>query len=178
MSNLFCINKSGISVPVYSNPDRSSSQIGSILNREAFGYDRNWGGDDYYFRIIFLASNGSLSEGFLIDPPLNALASCSDYPYGTATIGGKTYKTFIMRRTQPVYTAGGSRWGAVAANCRVAFLSDAAGDSHPDWKRIEQVESSKGGWVPIEADRATYGFVDTGLSVASGYSKIPMYGSW
>lgn len=67
MSNYFCVNKSGKSVPVYSNPEKSS-KIGTIYNRETFGYNRNWGGDNYFCFIIFRKSNGTLSSGFIIDP--------------------------------------------------------------------------------------------------------------
>ncbi|GLB28818.1 hypothetical protein LAD12857_07410 [Lacrimispora amygdalina] len=177
MSNYFCINKSGKSVPVYSDTDKKN-KIGTIYNREAFGYNRNWGGDDYFCQIVFRNSKGSLSSGFIIDPPNGALTNCTDYPYGNATIKGKSYITFIMRRSKPVYTAGGSRWGAVAANCRVACQSAMAGDSHPEWKGINYVESSKGGWVAVTGDGLSYGFVDAGLSTASDYNSIPMYGSW
>lgn len=42
MSNSFCVNKSGKAVPVYSDT-KKTKQIGTIYNREAFGYNRNWG---------------------------------------------------------------------------------------------------------------------------------------
>ena len=177
MSNYFCINKSGQNVPVYSDTNKST-QVGTIYNREAFGYDRNWGGDDYFCHIIFRKSNGSLSYGFIIDPPNNSIMDCTDYPYGTVNIDGKQYKTFLMRSSRNVCTVGGTKWGAVGANCRVACISAMAGDSHPEWKGINYVESTKGGWVKVTGDEASYGFVDPGLSVASGYSSIPMYGSW
>lgn len=47
MLNYFCINKSGIAVPVSSDTDKRS-QIGTIYDREAFGYDWDWGGDNYF----------------------------------------------------------------------------------------------------------------------------------
>lgn len=53
MSNLFCVNKSGNSVSVYGNSSGGQA-IGSIGNREAFAYDRNWGGDDEICHIRFL----------------------------------------------------------------------------------------------------------------------------
>lgn len=176
--NYFCINKSGQTIPVYSDTQKTS-QIGSIYNREAFGYDNNWGGDGYFCHIIFRQANGSLAYGFIIDPPSNAMADCTEYPYGTEKIGNTEYKTFIMRRSMSVYDADGNPWGSVAANCRVACLTAMAGDSHPEWKGINYVESSKGGWVQVtSSNNRAYGFVDTGLSIASGYNSIPMYGSW
>lgn len=177
MANTFCINKSGRNIPVYSDTNKTK-QIGSIYNREAFGYNRNWGGDNYYCNIVFLNSAGSLSYGFIIDPPDNSTVNCTEYPYGTVTINNTKYKTFKMRKLRNVYTAAGTKWGAVAANCRVACNNNISGNSHPDWKCIDYVESSKGGWVKVTGDGANYGFVDTGLSVASGYNSIPMYGSW
>lgn len=177
MLNYFCINKSGIAVPVSSDTDKRS-QIGTIYDREAFGYDWDWGGDNYFCHILFRKSNGSLSYGFIIDPPNRSMNDCTDYPYGTAIIDGIQYYTFIMRQSQPVYTAGGTRWGAVGANCRVACITALAGSSHPDWKGINYVESTKGAWVKVTGDGSDYGFVDTGLSVASAYRSIPFYGSW
>lgn len=177
MANSFCINKSGKSIPVYSDINKTRV-IGSIYDREAFGFNANWGGDYYYFNIVFLNSNGSLASGFLIDPPKNSVVSCTKYPYGSATINKVKYKTFKMRKLRNVYKADGTKWGAVAANCRVACSSDVSGTSHPDWKCIEYVESSKGGWVKVTGNGSNYGFVDTGLSVASGHNSIPMYGSW
>lgn len=177
MSNYFCVNKSGITVPVYSDTQQTS-KIGSIYNREAFGYDMNWGGDGYFYRILFRTSDGSLSYGILVDPPGSSVTDCTDYPFGTEEIDGTEYYTFTMRKSRTVYTAGGTRWGAVAANCRVACLSAVAGDSYPNRKGINYVESSKGGWVKVTGDGVDYGFVDTGLDVSSSYSSIPFYGSW
>ena len=177
MSNIFCVNKSGVSVPVYSNQNESQ-RIGTIGNREAFGYDRNWGGDGVRCNIIFLNSSGSLSYGFLLNPPDRTLTPCIDYPYGTARINGTEYKTFIMRRSRNVYKADGSLWGTVTANRKVACLSGMSGDSHPDWKGINYVENTSGAWVRVTGAGSNYGFVDTGLGVASGYSSIPMYGRW
>lgn len=76
MSNYFCVNKSGSSVPVYSDTKKSST-IGSILNREAYGYDFNWGGDDYFCHILFRKSDGTLSYGFIIDPPDKSMDDCT-----------------------------------------------------------------------------------------------------
>lgn len=86
--------------------------------------------------------------------------------------------TFLMRKGEPVYTAGGTRWGSVAANCRVACRTEMAGDNNPHWKGINYVESTEGKWVPVTGDGVEYGFVDTGLAYASSYGKIGMYGSW
>ena len=179
MSNYLCINKSGLKIPVYSDT-KKTKQIGTIYEREAFGFDCNWGGDYYYCNIVFRNSAGKLSGGFIIDPPANALAECSDYPYGTVKIVNETFITFLMRKSRPVYTAGATptRWGAVGANCRVACRSSMTGDRHPEWKGINYVESTKGNWVQVTGDGSSYGFVDIGLEIASGYGSIPMYGSW
>ncbi len=45
--NYFCINKSGKILDVYDNY-KNGSVIGHIYNREAFGWNYNWGGDQYY----------------------------------------------------------------------------------------------------------------------------------
>ena len=72
MSNYFCINKSGLKIPVYSDT-KKTKQIGTLYDREAFGYDCNWGGDDYFCRIEFRNSAGKLSGGYIIDPPAKAI---------------------------------------------------------------------------------------------------------
>lgn len=177
MSNSFLINKSGSSVPVYEDPD-GTKKIGTINNREAFGYNRDWGGDDVISSIVFLNSSGKLNYGYLIDPPAKVMTPCTDYPYGTATINGTKYITFIMRKSRTVYTAKGNIWGTVAANRRVACKTALAGSSNPHWKGINYVENTSGQWVKVTGDSVEYGFVDTGLGVASGYTSIPFYGSW
>lgn len=177
MSNYFAVNKSGKSLPVYSDT-KKTKKVGTIGNREAFGYDRNWGGDGVFCRIRFKNSESKLTTGFLIDPPVNALVGCTDYPYGTKAISGTKYKTFLMRKSQPVYYKNGTRWGTVAANCRVACQTALSGDSHPEWKAINYVESTSGTWVRVDKDGAKYGYVNTGLTSGSGYRAIPFYGNW
>ena len=177
MSNYFCINKSGIKIPVYSDTQKTS-QIGTINDREAYGYNALWGGDHYFCNIAFRNSSGKLSGGFIIDPPDNAMVHCTDYPYGTATINGKEYYTFLMRNSRSIYKTDGSLWGTVAANRRVACLTAMSGDSNPHWKGINYVENTSGEWIQVTGNGSTYGFVDTGLDIGSGYNSIPMYGSW
>lgn len=177
MANDFCVNKSGSQVPVYGDSD-GKSRIGTLNNREAFGFDANWGGDLYFCRIVFRNRSGQVTNGFIIDPAPYVLCDCTDYPYGTAVIKGTEYKTFIMRKSRKVYTTSGRSWGTVAANCRVACKTALSGDANPHWKAINYVESTAGMWVPVTGDGETYGFVDTGLSVGSGYATIPFYGSW
>jgi hypothetical protein len=177
MSNIFCVNKSGVSVPVYSNQNEGQ-RIGTIGNREAFGYYRDWGGDGARCNIIFLNSSGSLSYGCLLYPPDGTLTPCTSYPYGKAIINGMEYTTFIMRRARNVYKVDESLWGTVAANRKVACQTGMSGENHPDWKGINYVESTSGAWVRVTGAGSNYGFVDAGLGVASGYSSIPMYGRW
>lgn len=186
MSNWFCINKSGKSVPIYSDEEKTK-KIGTLYNREAFGYFKNWGGDNVICLIKFRNSSGSLVEGFLVDPPTGTTTPCSNYPYGTDTIEGKKYITFKVRQTRNVYTIGADRddnniakykWGSVASGRRVACLTALSGDLKPEFKGINYVENSAGKWIKVEGGGGTYGLLDAGLSVASGYSSIPFYGSW
>jgi hypothetical protein len=105
--------------------------------------------------------------------------TCLDYPYGTATINGVEYKTFIMRQTKNIYKKDGTYWGKVAANMLVATDTATVGLEHNNWKEIKYVQQSPNrNWVKVDEEGAGYGFVDTGLSSASGYSKIAFYGSW
>ncbi len=177
MANMFCVNKSGSSVPIYSNSS-GTTQIGTLYNREAFGYDRNWGGDDYFCKIRFRNSSGSLSDGFLINPPANTLTGCTDYPYSTITLYGSSYKTFYMRTGQTIYKVDGSIWGSVASGKLVACKTSLAGDSHTEWKGINYVQNSSNIFVPVSYGNYNYGFVNTGLASGSGYNSIPLYGNW
>ncbi len=177
MSNYFLVNKSGKNIPIYSDMD-SKKKVGTLYNREAFGYNRISGGDDVFCEIVFRNSAGKLSRGYINFPPKGALTFCTDYPHGKIVIAGQRYKVFMMRKSRTIYTARGNKWGTVAANKRVACKTAMSGDSHPEWKGINFVENSNGKWVKVTGDGVDYGFVDTGLSLGSGYSSIPMYGSW
>lgn len=196
MSNYFCINKSGYSVPVWSGPGFANTaniyRIGTIGNREAFGFDAEAGGDGVFNCITFLNSSGQLVRGWLTNCDengndilsggdwVNVFAACTDYPYGTININGTTYKTFKFRRTEEIYTPSGDRWGSVAAECCVACLTALAGSSNSTLKGINYVERSyDGAWIQVTSPSGeTYGFVDTGLNTGSGPSTISMYGTW
>jgi len=192
MTNWFCINKSGSSIPVWDRPGfpsiEHSVQIGTIYNNEAFGYDWDWGGDGVFNHIVFRNGSGNVAGGFVIDNvvgnvnqplPSGWATDCTDYKYGTVTIGGTTYKTFKFRRSETIYTPSATSWGSVAANMRVACLSSTSGSSNPHWKLINYVErSSDGAWIQVSGAGHTYGFVNTGLEDGSTPSTISMYGTW
>lgn len=182
MSNEFCINKSGQTIPVYDTPEKNN-RIGSIYNREAFGWDRDWGGDLIFNHIIFRNSAGNVVWGFIVantpDFPAGVNTDCTDYPYGTATINGINYVTFKFRRSETIYKGDGTTWGSVASGMRVACLSSLSGQSHPNWKSINYVErSSDHQWIPVTGGGYNYGFVNTGLEDGSTPSTISMYGTW
>lgn len=92
-------------------------------------------------------------------------------------MGGDYYYCNIVFRNSAGKLSGGFIIDP-PANCRVACRSSMTGDRHPEWKGIHYVESTKGNWVQVTGDGSSYGFVDIGLEVASGYGSIPMYGSW
>ena len=94
MSNAFCVNKTGITIPVYSDRN-GSTQIGTISNREAFGYNANWGGDGAINLIRFKSAAGPVRDGFIINPPNGAMTECTDYPYGTVVINGETFSPLL-----------------------------------------------------------------------------------
>ena len=186
MSNRFCVNKSGSSVPVWSGPGWPSNgqiyKVGQLTNREAFGVDDEAGGDGVFFHIKFLNSAGVVSDGWLVhldEHDNNILdtegwaklfSPCTNYPYGTAYINGEIFKTFKFRRTEEVYTPSGEHWGGVASGCRVACRSELAGSSNPTLKAINYVERSYDGqWIRVTGNGGEeYGFVDTGLNFGSG----------
>lgn len=172
----FVINKSGKNLPVYDITE--NKKIGEIYNRESFIL---YGGEGSSVSIKFLNPQGAFATAIIdIDSELFKTATvCTDYPYGTANIDGKEYKTFIMRQSKTIYHGDGSRWGTVAQNMLVATNNPDVGGSHPDWKEISYVmQSPNRNWVKVDGKGYNHGYVDTGISKASGYSKIPFYGSW
>lgn len=195
MSNEFCVNKSGRSVPIWDRPGwpryEGSKRIGTIYNREAFGADYNWGGDGVYIRIVFRNSSGQVTYGWFVNEDeygnrilsdndfANFFKGCAYYPYGTVKINGTVYKTFKFRRSEPVYTANLNNWGAVASGMRVACFTSLSGSSFANLKAINYVERSyDGAWIQVTGDGYNYGFVNTGLEDGSSPTTISMYGTW
>ena len=71
MTNWFCINKSGSSIPVWDRPGfpsfEGSKQIGTLYNGEAFGYNWDWGGDGVFNSIAFRNGSGNVAGGWVIE---------------------------------------------------------------------------------------------------------------
>jgi len=190
MANKICINKSGVSIPIWDQPEfpwaSNAVQIGTLYNTEAFGYNADWGGDGVFNAIKFRNSSGNIATGWLNDDysggnplPSGWAKDCTLYPYGTVTIGGTSYKTFKFRKSETVYSPSGDVWGSVASGMRVACLNATAGSSHPEWKLVNYVErSSDGAWIQVTGSGYTHGFVNVGLEDGSMPSTISMYGTW
>lgn len=179
LNKSFCINASGSTYPVYNS--ETGKKVGELYPREAY---INYGSEGCYTTICFLGPSGGL-QTVIVDTdahPLPVSWFNTDKPYGSAVIttGGlpRTYKTFYMRRSKVIYKADGTRWGTVAAGCLVATNNKYVGSQHPDWKEITYVKNTSGEWIHIDQSGDECGFVDTGLSSASGYNSIAFYGSW
>lgn len=176
------INMSGQNIPVFKDALACDQQIGTIYPREAFSSEYG----DGFAVIWFRNSSGNLTLGYIpdvywqnIEVSKKAFTLCTAYPYGTVTLNNIKYSTFKFRRNEEVYTANGSPWGTVASGMEVACKSPEIGDTHPDWKSIYYVKSSKTGeWVPIGNEGKDVGFVDIGLNQGSMPSTISMYGTW
>lgn len=173
MSCLFKINKSGSSIPVYSDMT-FKTKVGTLGNREAYVL-KGLEGDPY---ICFRGPDLKLRDGFIKSGITNSLASLTNYPYGTVTIDGVKYKTYLMRRTMNVYTAKANYWGQVAGGMLVATNSNWCGNTHPSWKSVDYVKSTAGRWVKVDGDGYDHGFVDFDLGNGSMPSNIALYGSW
>ena len=146
------------------------------MNREAFV---RRSGDSGLISIDFLGPTGSYINASINTnkyPCGHKFESrCTSYPYGTAVNKGVTYKTFYMRQTKNAYTANASFWTTIPAGSLVATNEATVGDTHSDWKLINYVRQSNGNWIDVPGG---YVFVDTGISVGSGYNSIAFYGSW
>ena len=93
MACLLCVNKSGKSINVYKE-NRLINKVGTIGNREIFVVTGVEGG--YY--IQFRGPNLKLTEGWLGNPSGEDFEMMIQYyPYGSATINGTKYKTYIMK---------------------------------------------------------------------------------
>lgn len=178
-----CINRSGKAVPVYDYYD-VDTKIGTIYNLELFGFAPNWGGDGVFDFIVFRDPKGNVRKGCLntnrysYPSSVYTTAYQSKYRYGTVTLGGTTYNTFKMTRTENVYYADGVYWGKVAAGQYVATNSTANGDSRPDWQLVHYIQSTSGTWVKVDGHGANYGFVNIGLEDGSMYNTISLDGLW
>lgn len=178
--NWAAINMSNKSLPVYDVYNRSK-RLGTIYKRELFGVDRKWGGDDYFYRIVFRNPSGKKSVGLLINPPRSALENAykSKYSYGVRLINGTYYYAFKMTRTEPIYHADGRRVGAVAAGRYVYTKSNpSTGDNHPDWLQIYYAEKTNGKLDRIHGAGYNYGFVNIGLEDGSMWNTISCDGLW
>lgn len=171
-----CINKSGSVYPVY-DMFKGYAHVGDIMDREA--YVRR-GGDSGMVSIDFLGPDGkyiNANINFNLYPAgPNFEARCTDYPYTTTDISSRPYKIFYMRQSKNVYLPDGSFWRTIPAGTRVAANDADMGETHTDWKYIDYVETSPGYWLRPTGNRGA--FVDTGISVGSGYNSIAFYGSW
>lgn len=177
----FCINKSG-KVYTIRDYDNNYQIVGQINNREAF---IRVGGEGALVALAFLHPDGKfkttiVNTALYPTPNDNTFFSfCEKYPYKKDIMpDGKQYNTFLMRKTKNVYKADGSFWGTVASGKRVASNNSNVGSTHIDWKEINYVERTDGTWVKVNGAGVECGYVDTGISTASGYSTIPFYGSW
>ncbi|OQP07535.1 hypothetical protein B1690_03125 [Geobacillus sp. 46C-IIa] len=177
--NIVAINMSGKQLPVY---DMDLNRIGTIYPYELFGLNYRAGGDGYAFFIVFRNSSGILiRDGMLIEPPAGALENAykSKYRYGTVTIGGRTYSTFKMKRTENLYSVSGRKIGQVAAGQYVATVDDpSSGDTNPHWLQVYYARGTDGRWDSLAADGASYGFVNIGLEDGSMYNTVSCDGLW
>lgn len=176
----FCINSSGRTYGIY-DVDRNGAKVGDLYPREAFIV---YGSEGCLTSICFLGPNGGLQYAIVNTDthPLPSFWFNTDKAYGTANItnGNRPgiYKTFMMRSSKVIYRSDGTRWGTVAAGRLVATNNKNVGSDHPYWKEITYVQNTAGQWVQVDESGSEYGFVDTGLSSASGHNSIAFYGSW
>lgn len=180
LNQWFCINSSGRTYPIYDS-HKNNAKVGDLYPREAFVI---YGSEGCFTSICFLGPNGGLQTATINtdEHPLPSYWFNTDKYYSTANITDDdktvTYKTFRMRSSKAIYKWDGTRWGTVAAGCLVATNNKNVGTEHPDWKEITYVQNTSGQWVRVDNNGRKYGFVDTGLSSASGYNSIAFYGSW
>lgn len=132
---------------------------------------------------VFLSSGGRTTGTLVFDSaspwavPGGLFKRLSDYPFGTATISGTSYKTFKARRQTTIYKPGGSEWGGVANGYRIALAKNSSGNSfsgtaNKDYIAVAYVESSSGGWVQATGDGQLFCYAPIGLNYGSGAATI------
>lgn len=163
--NRCCVNLSGSSCPVY---NASNQKIGDIMPREFFTLI---GGEGSLSAIYFMAPSGIMTTGYLQAVPASVLSPITLRPYGSVTLNGITYKSFIMRSQQNLHASDGRIVGSVAAGKRVLTNDYYSGASMYYLKSIAYAEKRTGGWDAVD-------FVDTGMRNGTGPDNIALYGSW
>lgn len=173
MSSIYMgINNTNTTYTIREYPTTSNNIVGKLYPNELCICNT-----EHNDVISFRNSSGVVDTGIISDQTFFH-AGIDELPYATETINNKTYKIYHMRRTMPVYKAGGDRWGTVAAGMYVATDTCALGSTHTDWMKVTYVKSTSGNWIAVTGDNVNYGFVDTGFSSASAGSKIALHGNW
>lgn len=180
---MFCINKSGKAVKVYSD-NSFKTQIGTIYANECFAFIERWAGSHVYYPsaldyIRFLSSNG-LKTGAVMNDGDGFETSFLNYSFGNVTNSGVTYKSLKTRKALNYYDAAGNRKGTCVSGARVLTNDTTPGQSNPHYMRAMYVETgvNTNRWIAISGKSGTYGFIDSGLGSGSDASKIGIYGNW
>lgn len=171
-SNQLSVWKGGSTITL----TRGGSYVGTLSNNEMCTYMPSYGGDYVYRYVKFRNANGVMTIGEFMDNN-DKLKGIGDYPYGTVTIDGTKYLTFMFRRNENVRDSSGNPWGTVASGRRVAVkVADkhVAGETYADHKLCNFVESTSGSWVKV----GSYGFVNSGFLKGSMPSTVSMYGTF
>lgn len=184
---MFCINKSGKNVEVWSGPG-SGSVIGVIYPNECFNYVSRWAGSDAYYPaacdyVLYRTSNGTLRNGYIMNNGDGAETSVLNYSYPTVTVGGVAYKCLKTRTALKVYSNSGTFIGTCPSGARVLTNNTQPGAT------MNQIISAKyyetgyntGLFQPIYSNGSSGtvgGFIDSGLSLGSMYNTVGLYGNW
>lgn len=167
-----CVNLSGSSCPVYNS---ANQKIGDIMPREFFTLI---GIEGSLTAIYFMKPDGSMETGYFHSPPSNVTIAIHTRPYSTVTLNGYTYVAFMMRNQMNLYNCAGNIVGSVAAGKRVLCKTSMAHPTLPYLKAINYAEKRTGGWDTMADSTGTYGYVDTGMRISTGWSGISLYGNW
>lgn len=179
--NRMAINMSTKNLPV--TDPYSGARIGTIYRHELFGVNRRAGGDDAWYRILFLNSKGALQWGVIRNTEVGVATNAyqSKFRYRRTTLDGRAQNVFKVRfRSLNLYSVTGRKIGSVSAGQEIAIESNSplTGDNNPHWLRINYASKTSGGWDKITGDGAQYGYIDTGLAYGSRYNTIPCDALW
>lgn len=184
---MYCINKSGTTLPVYSSND-FTTKIGAIYPNECYVYISTWAGSHVYYpnvcdNILFRGPNGTLMNGcFMCTDITTQRKSVLDYSFGGGSIISGLYypNSLKARNTLTIYNGSGNAISTVTAGRKVLIGNDnTSGQNYPYLLKIKAVESSAGSGAYSLFAGTTDAYCDTGLGrYGSMYNTVGLYGNW
>lgn len=165
------VNRTGSNINVYEATD-FKTLIGTLYPNELFSLVRL---DDSvgqgYCTIRFrnkyhLPATGIISAG-RNDVNIAEANKLCKYAQFKKVINGITYYGFQMRRDEAVYNGGGAYVKQAVKGIKFLCKDSSTGDTHPDWKRFQYLETGVGTGVYTRVEGGENAYIDIGYNAGS-----------